>query len=268
MGTRIKIQLSPNSSKNLELPVDYQYILGCSVYNTIAHSDKNFANWLHQQGYGNDNKRFKLFTYSSLKFGKFKIIGDRIIIKELPIEFQVSTLSKEIANYFLNGIFIKQKLEIGDRKGKITFNISSIEAIPEVKFNNEMIYKLMTPCVVSKKTEKGVSYLSPEEKEEGYDKYLLSNLLNKFFAFNTFKKNEREEIFEKIFTHCNIELLTSPKSKLITIKGGTTKETRVRGFLYTFKLKAPEEIHRIGYYAGFGEKNSMGFGWGEVVELN
>lgn len=262
MCTRLRIQLNPINSRNLELPIDYQYILGCSVYNTIAYSDKNFASWLHQQGYGNDNKRFKLFTYSSLKFGKFKIEGDRIIIKELPIEFQISTLSKEVANYFLNGIFLKQKLEIGDRKSKITFQISSIEAISGVKFNSEMTYKLITPCVISKKTEKGISYLSPEEKEEGYDKYLLSNLINKFFAFNIFENKEREKIVEKILSLCNVKLLTPPKSKLITIKGGTPKETKVRGFLYTFKLKAPEEIHRIGYYAGFGEKNSMGFGWG------
>ncbi|RLD54679.1 MAG: CRISPR-associated endoribonuclease Cas6, partial [Bacteroidetes bacterium] len=34
---------------------------------------------------------------------------------------------------------------------------------------------------------------------------------------------------------------------------------------YKFKIKAPKELLRLGYYAGFGEKNSMGFGCCEVV---
>ena len=55
------------------------------------------------------------------------------------------------------------------------------------------------------------------------------------------------------------------KSRLETIKAGTNAETKVRGYQYAFKLKAPEPLVRIGLLAGFGEKNSLGFGCGEVV---
>jgi CRISPR-associated endoribonuclease Cas6 len=60
------------------------------------------------------------------------------------------------------------------------------------------------------------------------------------------------------------ELGKTPKSKLVTIKPFTREESRVRGFLYEFSLTAPREIHQLIQSAGFGEKNSMGFGWVEV----
>lgn len=69
---------------------------------------------------------------------------------------------------------------------------------------------------------------------------------------------------EKMAYH--FELLSEPKSKLITIKSGTAEESQLRGYLYKFRLSAPVNLMRMGYYAGFGEKNSLGFGCGEVVE--
>ena len=62
----------------------------------------------------------------------------------------------------------------------------------------------------------------------------------------------------------DFKLLSAPKQKLVTIKPYTDNETKVRGFVYSFRLKAPVALQELGYYAGFGEKNSMGFGCGEV----
>lgn len=55
-------------------------------------------------------------------------------------------------------------------------------------------------------------------------------------------------------------LSSTPKSRLIKLKAYTPEETRVRGWLYEFELEAPVEIQELGFYARFGEKNSMGFG--------
>jgi CRISPR-associated endoribonuclease Cas6 len=50
---------------------------------------------------------------------------------------------------------------------------------------------------------------------------------------------------------------------LITLKPYTPQQSKVRGFLFSFSLTAPEEIHRLIMGAGFGEKNAQGFGWVE-----
>jgi CRISPR-associated endoribonuclease Cas6 len=60
------------------------------------------------------------------------------------------------------------------------------------------------------------------------------------------------------------ELLSPPKQKGITIKVGTPQQSKLVGYQYNFKLKADSALLRMGYYTGFGEKNSMGFGCCEI----
>ena len=57
------------------------------------------------------------------------------------------------------------------------------------------------------------------------------------------------------------------KSKLITIKTNTPYESRVRGYLCSFRLKAPLELMKIAYEGGVGEQCSQGFGFIKKIEL-
>ncbi len=47
--------------------------------------------------------------------------------------------------------------------------------------------------------------------------------------------------------------------KLLTLKEGRSDETKIKGTLAPFRLRAPRELMEVGYECGFGEKNSMGF---------
>ncbi len=262
-GFRLIMTLQPIEPGVIVLPIDYQYALGCSLYNAMAQANDKFASWLHSEGYGIDNKRFKLFTYSGLYVKKYSIDKDKLIVHEQPITFQISAFNPEIAEHLVIGSFKKQFIELVDKKIKAVFQINQVEILPELQFQQEMTYRLLTPCVISYKTERGTTYYSPDNTEIDYPKLMINNLINKYIIASGYEGSQA--IAEKILNACAIEVLTPPRSKLITIKRNTPHETKVRGFLYSFKLKAPLDIHRIGYYAGFGEKNSMGFGWGEVV---
>ena len=57
------------------------------------------------------------------------------------------------------------------------------------------------------------------------------------------------------------------KSKLITIKANTPYESRVRGYLCSFRMKAPLELMKIAYEGGVGELCSQGFGFIKKIEL-
>ena len=57
------------------------------------------------------------------------------------------------------------------------------------------------------------------------------------------------------------------KSKLITIKTNTPAEAKVRGYLCSFRLKAPLELMKIAYEGGIGEQCSQGFGFIKKIEL-
>ena len=104
-------------------------------------------------------------------------------------------------------------------------------------------------------------FLSPDE--EGYKDYFLKNLVRKYENYAHFTGNsispEYTELMDWQLEKGRV------KSSLETIKAGTKAETKVRGYDYQFRIKAPEPIMRIGLLAGFGEKNSLGFGCGEVV---
>ncbi|HOK50353.1 MAG TPA: CRISPR-associated endoribonuclease Cas6 [Bacteroidales bacterium] len=264
-GFRVKITLQPTDLEHIVLPIDYQYVLGSSLYHAIAHGNAKFAEWLHREGYGFDNKRFKMFTYSNLTAKKYIVKNDRLIIQEPPVTFQISVMNSEIAEHLVNGAFRKHLIELADRKSKVSFYISTVEILPEVDFENEMVYKLITPCVISYKSDRGTTYYSPADKEIDYTTLFINNIINKYKIVFGWTYEDALFILQKFRNACSVEVLTPARSKLITIKANSQYETKVRGFLYTFKFKAPVELHRIGYYAGFGEKNSMGFGWTEVV---
>ena len=52
-----------NINKKGVLPINYQYPLSAAIYRIISKGDKEYANLLHEKGYG---KGFKLFTFSQL----------------------------------------------------------------------------------------------------------------------------------------------------------------------------------------------------------
>lgn len=56
-------------------------------------------------------------------------------------------------------------------------------------------------------------------------------------------------------------------TQLITIKEGRTEETRVRGFMCPFTLEGNPDLIRLAYESGLGEKNAMGFGMMDVVQV-
>ena len=254
---RFKLILSTVNNKNV-LPLNYQYEISSCIYKIISNANNEFASWLHDSGYVDDSKKFKLFTFSNLKVPDYKITGDRMLILSHEIEMQISFLPTESIEYFVTGLFKNQHLVIADQKSKVDFIVNRIETMKEPAFSNEMIFKSLSPICISHKNEKSKypEYIHP--KEEIYKKLFLKNLFEKYNVF--YKK---QLVFDD--NNFNLEILSNPKSRLITIKANTKEESKIRGYSYKFKIKAPKELLRLGYYAGFGEKNSMGFGCCEVV---
>jgi CRISPR-associated endoribonuclease Cas6 len=62
-----------------------------------------------------------------------------------------------------------------------------------------------------------------------------------------------------------MQSLSQPRQKGITVKMGTPQQSKLVGYHYNFKIKDDRELLRMGYYCGFGEKNSMGFGCCEIL---
>ena len=249
---RFKITLRVNKNAyGSQIPISYQYELSAWIYRVIAKSDSLYAAWLHNNGFSNLNKRFKLFTYSNLS-PQCKVVGDRMFVQD-TMSLLLTFLPEKSTEEFIKGVFADNTFTLGDKKSKVQFQVENIEVLPQPSLNNHQqnIFETLSPVVVSTKRNDGtIEYVSPEK--EGYDAMLLNNLKEKYTAFygKPFHGDERF-VFE---------LLSPAKSRLITIKANTSAMTRVKGFLYQFRLEVDETLMNLMYEAGLGEKNSMGFG--------
>ena len=182
-------------------------------------------------------------------------------LRKSNIAIEISFLAPEAMRHFIGGLFSNQQVRIGDKKSAVAFKVAQVEALPMPEFKPIMHYSCMSPVVISSKddTARYARYLSPTDTV--YEELFLNNLHHKAISaishglVDRFSLDDMESHFrlrsEKAF------------SKLITIKAGTMAESKIRGYLYDFELKAPLLWHHIGYLSGFGEKNSLGMGCGE-----
>lgn len=258
---RFKITLNAGIFGRAVLPINYQYELSAAIYRIIKRGDNNFADWLHNEGYGDSHKRFKHFTFSNLIVQHYKIDGDRIKLNDNTISFYISFYANNITEPFITGLFEDQQLNISDQKSGVDFNITQVEKIKDPAFGKEILFNTISPVVVSIKKEnyRYATYLSPEDVN--YQEQLMKNLIEKYWSVNSNSMNSIMNSGESF----EFKLLNKPRQKLITIKSGTPQETRIKGFQYKCQLKAPVELIKTAYYAGIGEKNSLGFGFGEEV---
>lgn len=254
----INLEIGTKQQKSV-LPLNYQYPLASWIYKTIHLSDPVFSAWLHEQGYSYEKRRFKLFTFSPFSFDRYEIQGDRFVGLGGRSALTLKFLLPESVQHFVQGCFSSQSFGIGDKNSQADFEVRQLEMKAEPEFREKMRFRAVSPVCISRPEERNgrliAQYLHPEEAD--YAARLFNNLAEKFQAANPGAKlPDREQKFK---------ILSKPRSKLITIKKGEAGESKVRAYLYDFEIEASPELLRVGYYAGFGEKNSMGFGMGEVT---
>jgi CRISPR-associated endoribonuclease Cas6 len=256
---RFKITFNRNTKQRM-LPMDYQYYISAWIYKVLKQADKEFAQFLHEQGYGKeDTKLYKLFCFSQLNFGKPKLWKEKKLfeISAHEINLQISFDVNEAATNFIKGLFMSQEFYLGDKFNGIDFKVSRIEALPEPEFAETMKYYLQTPWVVSYKSEedKYPQYLSPND--ERFESLAIKHLVEKYNNTRNLDNIEQDQI--------RFRRTSSFKRAGFVMKPGTKEESRVIGNLFYFELTAPVVVHRMIWNAGVSEKSSSGFGWVEVV---
>jgi CRISPR-associated endoribonuclease Cas6 len=254
---RFKIHLQTQRKKAF-LPIDYQYAMASAIYNLIAKGDEAYSKFLHDEGFSSGGlKKFKLFTFSPLilphytpwkEKGLFELHGSYL-------SFDISFMADKAAEAFVKGMFTDQSLSIGDRFHQLDMEVTSVEAMPLPHFTAVMHYRCLSPLSIELKEpgHKYETYLPPDDPR--FEEPFLQNLIAKCAAMNILHVDTQDANETLKF-----ELQSNYKSKLIAIKPYTQQETKVRGFMFDFSLTAPEYMQEMGYYAGFGMNNAMGFG--------
>ncbi|RST26079.1 CRISPR-associated endoribonuclease Cas6 [Chryseobacterium lacus] len=259
----MKFLLTLHRVQGVSLPINYQYPLSAAVYKILDNADGEYAHFLHQRGYG---KGFKLFNFSDIQ-GKFKLQGDRLNLLADTVTVTISFHLPEASQNFIKGLFMSQHIGVADSKSKVTFVVSSVEALlpifQEVKDNEIINIKLKTAsaCVAGMKNEVGnYVFLSPEDPR--FSESLLFNWKEKIRT--VYPQVDTDQILLSVETLISN---TPPKSRLTTIKSGTLEETKIRGWKnFGLQLTGEKKYVELLYNSGVGLYNAMGCGCVEVVK--
>lgn len=264
---RFKIKLVFKGNFPFIIPINYQYPLSAWIYKTIHSGNNEFASWLHEKGYMDNKRQYKLFSFSQLDIDKFSTDKDRLIINNPEATLLINFVAQQAAEPFIKGLFQQKHGSIGDKASQADFTISQIEKMPDPTFTDHMVFNSLSPIVVSKTPEDRTLapiYLHPEDSE--FARILKENLINKSTAWMMSEAGAGTTIPFGQTNEFDLQLLSKPKPRLITIKANTPQQTKVRGYMMKFRLQAPAPLLQMGYHAGFGEKNSLGFGCVGVAE--
>ena len=259
----MRLRLTLDHQPNQVLPVNYQYLISSWIYRTLGNANAAYATKLHEHGYDFGGKKYKLFSFSTLRpkwFDLNKRQATFTLVKS-PTTIELSFHMDEAVQHFVMGLFKDQQFELSSGRFRASFEVSGIEMIPKPIFENTMRFRTQTPICISQNIEdqKHAHYASPEEA--GYAGFLLQNLLRKQRALTPQLVGEDTSQLDLDFPY-SFRLLSKPKSKLLTIKG-----ISIRGYLFDFELMAEKELMELGYFGGFGGKNSSsGMGMVKILK--
>lgn len=253
---RIQLTISP-AGENRILPINHQYEFSAWIYKMIHFGNEEFAEWLHSKGYIQGHKSFKLFTFSNLEVERFKVFKDRFKIVSDNARLYLTFHIDDAAQHFITGLFQNSSFSIGDTKSRVDFEVQSVEALPSPEFSDAMRFGALSPVCVTKPVDingnLSAEYLSPKHPE--YEQRFFENLVTRYKAVHPDVNGEFDQTDD-----FKLNVTGKPKSRLIKIKADAPQETRIRGYLYDFECRAPAELLKFGYEAGFAEKGSLGFG--------
>lgn len=97
------------------LPYSYQYELSAWIYKMIASSNSQLAAFLHNKGYAQGFKSFKLFAFSNIRLHRFKPTPQGLSILSPTIDFTISFLADQVAESMITALFDRQQLTLGNQ---------------------------------------------------------------------------------------------------------------------------------------------------------
>ncbi len=242
----MQIKISFSSDNNIILPIHYNNIVQAFIYNNI---DEDLADFLHNEGYTDKRRKFKLFTFSRiLTRGRIK---ERYFNFGKKLELIVSSPLERFCKTIGNSMLQKEKLYLGKNDVKV----EQIQILNPLAEKNEMIIETLSPIVaystfLRPNGSKYTCYFEPVESD--FKRIVSENLVRKYNAlYNT-----------DLEFDVGIEIESIGKFKMnLTYY----KNFLIRGASGRFLIKGNKDLLQLALDAGLGSKNSQGFGCIKII---
>lgn len=249
---RVKLTLRASNQATL-LPLNYNYAVSSLIYHTLSNSSIDFAAQLHDEGFDVEGRKFKLFTFSRLVPRLSVVKGDRLLLQDSTISLQISSPVAEFVEHFVTGLFQSENFQIAGA----LFTLESAETLRPPDFTEQMSFRALSPITESVRDEQGgVRFLS---LEDDWSEIIERNLLRKYQALHGHAPKDASLRWTWDQNYISEAARRGRRlSVLVDIRG-----IKVRGWLAPFTIEGSRELIELGYEAGYGSRNSMGFGMAE-----
>jgi len=261
----MRLKFTLKAVDNSPLSINYNYALSSAIYNLLRFGSPEFSQFLHSKGFQLEGKSFKLFSFA-LRLQEYKVVDTTLhLTSPLAILFVSSPLIDDFIKNLVIGSFKNQRIEIYAEYQKTVFYIEQVELIPDPLFTQSINFDMVTPLVLTiKKEHQGLFkpyYLRYDDDIKLINSCLSNNLVNKFrLLYNKDYAGEGVSIiWDEAFIQDSLRK-NKRLSKKITITKFESRPIDIVGINIPFSISGDTELINIGYNAGFGEKNSMGFG--------
>lgn len=244
----MRVNINLKLEKPLKLPIHYNHILQAVILRWLGY--ENYSKFIHDTGYSCGNRKYKLYCFSRFN-GKFKIDKlEKTVTYFDKVSFIVSSVEDEFLMYLVNNIIKNDELLIGNNNviiESIECTTKSLSGLSEIYTKSPIVAYSTFISQSGKKTY----YYNPFENE--FKALIRENLIKKYIAIN-----EKQPVD----TTFNIYPVEGSKPKeIIDIYKGII----IKGWSGKFKIEGSDELLNIGYNAGLGSKNSMGFGCIDII---
>ena len=240
----MQLQIKHKVDVPLELPINYHYIIQSIIFYALKQKTE-YSEFLHDKGYADNKRTFKLFTFSLLK-GPYQIRGKKIIFTD-EVRFEIRSIEPCMLK-ILKDVFEKNGITyLGQHYGNVQVYLENKEVD-----ESEITVKMCSPvCVYSTGQESGKTYYYHPESEE-FPRQINDNFKRKYEAY-TGVAVKSDVVIEVKELH--------PKDKYVT----KYKGIYINGWLGTYVLKGERKYLNFLYQTGLGSKNSQGFGMFDIV---
>lgn len=265
----MKIKLSFSVNQYSQLNLNYNYNLSAAIYNLLRFGSPEFSSFLHDIGFTTERKKYKLFCFA-LDIPYYKRIGDTLSIQSPEAFLYItSPLIDTFISNLINGSFIDNKLILRSNNIVTEFLVNGIEVLPEPEFKTKTKFYLKSPIVLSTgeviNSEMKQYYFRYNDDIAEINRVFNQNLANKYKLIHK-KEYSGEGVtleWDKDYIEKRLQQNKRITKKISVTKSGTVP-VNIIGNQLPFALTGDKELMKVGYEAGFGEKNSIGFGLAEI----
>jgi CRISPR-associated endoribonuclease Cas6 len=253
---RVKLTLLGLKKATL-LPLNYNYAVASLVYLILDKASAEFAARLHDEGYESQaGRRFKLFTFSRLTTGRRRVAGDKLILESGEVSLQISSPVSDFIEHLVAGLF---QIEVFNIAGA-EFRLLQAETIAPPVFGEQMSFRALSPITEAVRDEQNrTRYLSIADD---WSEIIGRNLARKYQALYGRAPEDARVCWNWDEAYLG-ELAKRNRRASVLIEIGN--RSKVRGWLAPFTIAGSKELIELGYEAGFGNSNAMGFGMAEAV---